>query len=100
MTQEDLQRDVEMLQGVADTIPKRFAEHAAVLRAIETARILASMSDDQVTHVRRTAEGLVTANNEAADVSERRPHGIGAASMYRDRADAHRKVARLMGGAT
>jgi hypothetical protein len=82
MTQEDLQRDVEYLEEmrvfVGDSVWL-----GTIDRALETARVLASLTDGQRAQVAEGCAGVATA----------------FASIDPILADAHRKVARLMGGA-
>ncbi len=90
MTQEDLQRDVVTLESMrADAGFSH--EYATLDRAIETARILASMSDQQRGAVGRALSRL-------ADSAERETAIVENEPGWAEDADAHRKVARLMGG--
>lgn len=84
MTREDLQRDVEILQGLREDCAFYAGPRSRVAtldRAIEFARIRASMSDEQRAQVAEGCAGVATT----------------FASIDPILADAHRKVARLMG---
>ena len=84
MTQADLQRDVEILCELRTKNRHVPASAEATLdRAIATARVLASMSDEQ----RR-------------DVAEQSVTIATLPTVMPALADAHRKVARLMGDET
>ncbi len=92
MTQEDLQRDVERLDAIRDHMHETMDScgesfFAAIDRAIETARVLASMSDRQRSNIAGHCEAMATAHESP-----------GADDDRGSWADAHRKVARLMGG--
>lgn len=74
MTQEDLQRDVEMLTRICDHIDGSISmdvTRAALDRAIETARVLASMSDDQRAYMATATPYLVYEMREHALRRER-----------------------------